>query len=422
MDPLYVNYDKRKNATSNSAVPTPTANTMPVFGAPATPAAPSVPAPAVSAPDPTIPLASTSIPAAPAPAAPAPAPAAPIAPAPSASPADTLVAELDAPVAEQNPFASFQNNTPAAEPQPMQQFAPSEQPLPDQPLQAQSLQAQPLPTQSISPAPISSGTGDIVLDMSQPKGGINKKLLAVIAGVVLVVVVAVVAVIFLIPKDRATREDAEELYNLLGWVSLTGQCSDVADNVDDLDYTVERYREIANNCREKGKSISAVVSKLGKIDEIGFKRILDDIKNDMSEVVVSGDELDSEVHVFESLHEWFLKMDKKSGVYLSDDDIREISSSLTESGNERLREFGEKWTEKKIAVANAELDIELFGYNDILTKKLEKTESELNEVIENDLPKLVESLKIGQIQEGLTLRGDLLKYDNYLRENYEKIF
>ena len=58
MDPLYVNYDKRKNATSNSAVPTPTANTMPVFGAPATPAAPA-PAPAAPAPDPTIPLAST---------------------------------------------------------------------------------------------------------------------------------------------------------------------------------------------------------------------------------------------------------------------------------------------------------------------------------------------------------------------------
>lgn len=420
MDPLYVNYDKRKNATSNSAVPTPTASTMPVFGAPATPAAPA-PTSVAPAPDPTIPLASTPAPADPAPvSAPAPTPAAPIAPAPSASPADTLVAELDAPAAEQNPFASFQNNTPIAEPQPMQQFAPSE--LPAQPLQTQSLQAQPFPTQPIGPAPISSGTGDIVLDMSQPKGGINKKLLAIISGVVLVAVVAVVAVFFLIPKDRATKEDAEELYNLLGWVSLTGQCSDVADNVDDLDYTVERYREIANNCREKGKSISAVVSKLEKIDEIGFKQILGDIKNDMSEVVVSGDELDSEVHVFESLHEWFLKMDKKSGAYLSDDDIREISSSLTESGNERLREFGEKWTEKKIAVANAELDIELFGYEDILAKKLEKTESELNEVIENDLPKLVESLKIGQIQEGLTLRGDLLKYDNYLRENYEKIF
>lgn len=405
MDPLYVNYDKRKNATSNSVVPTPTANTMPVFGAPA--ANTSTP----TAPTPTAP-----VPAAPvAPAAPAPAPIAPAAPtitpslepAPAASPANALVAELDAPVVEQNPFASFQNNTPAAEPQPEQQFAPAEQPL---------------QTQPIGPASISSGTGDIVLDMSQPKGGINKKLLAIIGGVVLVVIAAVVAVIFLIPKDRATKEDAEELYSLLGWVSLTEQCPAVTDNVNDLDYSTEKYLEIANSCREKGKSISTMVSKLEKINDAGFKRVIDSIKSDMSEVVAVGDELESELQIFESLHEWYIKMDKKSGMQLADDDIREISSSLTESSNEGLRGFGEKWTEKKIAVSNTELDIELFGENDILAKKLAKATSELSKIMDEDLPSLIEGTKIGQIHKSPALYGDLLEYDNYLRENYEKVF
>ncbi len=260
MDPLYVNYDKRKNATSNSAVPTPTANTMPVFGAPAanTSAPTATPAPTAPAP------ATHTAPVAPAP-APAPAPIAPAAPtitpslepAPAASPANTLVAELDTPVVEQNPFASFQNNTPAAEPQPVQQFAPAEQPL---------------QTQPIGPAPVSSGTGDIVLDMSQPKGGINKKLLAIIGGVVLVAIVAVIAVFFLIPKQK--EKGIAEVFSDYSDFLINGPANekneDAEEGEHELVYAIRMFRAEEN---DRNNYFNELKAKLGKLSELAAGKV-----------------------------------------------------------------------------------------------------------------------------------------------------
>lgn len=419
MDPLYVNYDKRKNATSNSAVPTPTASTMPVFGAPATPAAPSVPAPAVSAPDPTIPLAPASTPAAPAPAAPAPAPAAPIAPAPSVSPADTLVAELDAPAAvDQNPFASFQNNTPAAESQPMQQFAPSEQPLP-----AQSLQTQPLPTQPIGPAPISSGTGDIVLDMSQPKGGINKKLLAIISGVVLVAVIAVVAVIFLIPKDRATREDAEELYSLLSWVSdpSSAQCSAAIYRLENTYYTSESYQESTNACREDASKIKQLIARLDKVQDNGFKQVYGELKTAINDNMVFGEELDSELKLLEIWHQWVLNLNQEMSQYQTKKDIEGIVAPLIDSNNDTFKEFGKEWGEKRYEIIRTSLDLEVIPGSDS-KGAYDAAIADMEELLEEEAPDIREMVKIGTAPKDSGFSVKLASYESYVEENYEKVF
>ena len=416
MDPLYVNYDKRKNATSNSAVPTPTANTMPVFGAPA-PATPA-PAPAAPAPDPTIPLASTPTPAAPAPAAPAPAPAAPIAPAPSASPADTLVAELDAPVAEQNPFASFQNNTPVAEPQPIQQFASSEQPLP-----AQSLQTQPLPTQSIGPAPISSGTGDIVLDMSQPKGGINKKLLAIISGVVLVVVVAVVAVFFLIPKDRATKEDAEELYSLLSWVSdpSSAQCSAAIYRLENTYYTSESYQESTNACREDANKIKQLIARLDKVQDNGFKQVYSELKTAINDNMVFGEELDSELKLLEIWHQWVLNSNQEMSQYQTKKDIEEIVAPLMDSNNDTFKEFGKEWGEKRYEIIRTSLDLEVIPGSDS-KGAYDAAVADMEAFLEEEAPDIREMVKIGTTPKDSGFGVKLASYESYVEENYEKVF
>lgn len=405
MDPLYVNYDKRKNATSNSAVPTPTANTMPVFGAPA--ANTSAPTALVSA-APAAPVAS-------APAAPAPAPIAPAAPtvtpslepAPAASPANTLVAELDAPVVEQNPFASFQNNTPAAEPQPVQQFAPAEQPL---------------QTQPIGPAPISSGTGDIVLDMSQPKGGINKKLLAIIGGVVLVVVVAVVAVFFLIPKDRATREDAEELSALLSVAASNTQCPNAVRDLNSTFYSDEKFVEETNECREKAKRMESLIKKLGSVSDSGFKDVFAKLKTEIEKNLLFGAELDSELDILESWHRWVLSNQTTGETQQTEQIVRSIASPLLNSGNEMLKKYGDEWINKKIAVIDAETAYELMPDNSNLAAELNEARANMDDYIAEEAPSGESFSRIISFTPTLELKESMAAYNKYMRNNYEKTF
>jgi hypothetical protein len=354
---------------------------MPVFGAPATPAAP------------------------------APTTAAPIAPAPSTSPADTLVAELNAPAVEQNPFASFQNNTPAAEPQPMQQFAQSEQPLPAQPLQAQP----------VGPTPISSGTGDIVLDMSQPKGRINKKLLAIIAGVVLVAIVAVVAVFFLIPKDRATKEDAEELYSLLGWVSLTEQCPNVSLAANDINVSSEEYQSRINICKDNATRISTLLKKMESISNSGFRDVFVPMKSAINENVVLGSDLEKDLTVYSAWHAWVLGSSKNMDAYQSKTDVDSVAYPLINSGNETLAKFGNDWMNARKAVIDAELDAEAYEWNSEKTEALSNAQTKLDEVVD-DAPDLGEITGIGKIVSDSSLKNVVFKYGSYIRSNHEKVF
>lgn len=164
MDPLYANYDKRKKTLDeNSApVPQPTPNSMPVFGAAAAP----TPKP-VSEPEPEAELVIDHSPAAPEPA-----------PEPIAAPTPA-VEPTPQPAPVQNPFETQQQ--PTAFEQQFEQMIDGAAP-------AQLSQPQPQFN------PNYTGTGDIVLNLDQPKKKINTKIIAIIAGIVVVTVLAVVLI------------------------------------------------------------------------------------------------------------------------------------------------------------------------------------------------------------------------------------
>lgn len=167
MDPLYANYDKRKKTLDeNSApVPQPTPNSMPVFGAAAAPAMNQTPvAEPASVDEPT----------------PAPAPA--VEPVAEPAPVANLVAEPDPTI----------ESTPVQDP-----FAPKPQSN-DFQQEFEQLVDGTKPTQLSEPQPQFNpnytGTGDIVLNLDQPKKKFNTKIIAIIVGIVVVTVLAVVLI------------------------------------------------------------------------------------------------------------------------------------------------------------------------------------------------------------------------------------
>lgn len=167
MDPLYANYDKRKKTLDeNSApVPQPTPNSMPVFGAAAAPVVNQTPvAEPASVAEPT----------------PAPAPA--VEPVAEPAPVATPVAELDPTI----------ESTPVQDP-----FAPKPQSN-DFQQEFEQLVDGTKPAQLSEPQPQFNpnytGTGDIVLNLDQPKKKFNTKIIAIIAGIVVVTILAVVLI------------------------------------------------------------------------------------------------------------------------------------------------------------------------------------------------------------------------------------
>ncbi|MCQ2049910.1 MAG: hypothetical protein MJZ22_02775 [Candidatus Saccharibacteria bacterium] len=170
MDPLYANYDKRKKTLDeNSApVPQPTPNSMPVFGA-ATAPTPKPASEPVSEPEPE-PEAELVIDHSPA--APESVPEPIAAPTPAVEPTPE-------PAPVQNPFETQQQ--PTAFEQQFEQMIDGAAP-------AQLSQPQPQFN------PNYTGTGDIVLNLDQPKKKFNTKIIAIIAGIVVVTVLAVVLI------------------------------------------------------------------------------------------------------------------------------------------------------------------------------------------------------------------------------------
>lgn len=169
MDPLYVDYDKRKSLQENPApAPIQASNSMPVFGSAAPAQTPTAP---VTQATPVIP-----------PAAPA-APAAPVAPTTYSS----------------DPIAASFNNYATPTPTPGLSFEEQFEQALNEPAGGATAPVQQAPFQAPAQTPIDdtfnpnyTGNGDIVLDMSSPKKENKTLFLVVIVAAVLVIIGAMV--------------------------------------------------------------------------------------------------------------------------------------------------------------------------------------------------------------------------------------
>ncbi len=236
MDPLYASYDKRKTAQDNSAPasPTPSSYSMPVFGATdqsATSSAPTfTPAPTPVQPTPVQPAPVQPAPVQPAPVQPAPVQPVPIQPAPvqpattsvPAQPNDAIISSGDIvasstywpasePVAPQAPVMPnvFTQSTPGTIQQQMlgvsamesagyQGFGVQNPEMPDTNMQPDYFAGTPKDY---------SGLGDIVLDINQDKQPFKKKLILIIAGVVIAILTIVLIVLAIPSKNNSSSNN-----------------------------------------------------------------------------------------------------------------------------------------------------------------------------------------------------------------------
>lgn len=251
MDPLYANYDKRKNSQENSTpTPTPSAS-MPVFGMPMN----STPSPFAPGP-----IVSGSTPAAPAPVSSA--PAATSAPAPFAP----------TPVSSSEPATPIRPVAPS-------NFEPAK-PI----VSADPVSTQPNPFASQQQIPF-SGKGDIVLNMNQPKQS-KKGLFIALAGLAVAAVVALVVMVVM-PKNGAENKiSTDDEFNY--FVEFAGDYSELYYLYSS---NISAFSSDANNSMAfpiSSAAIAQIKTVLGEVE-----RTFSILNN--SEILLSNPEIKSQI-------------------------------------------------------------------------------------------------------------------------------
>lgn len=221
MDPLYANYDKRKKTLEENSAPVPqsTPNSMPVFGAAAAPAPMPASAPA-EAPAPT-PVQE--------PATPSPEPVVP------------------APTSFEQQFEQMVDGTaPAQLTQPQQQFNPNY-----------------------------TGTGDIVLNLDQPKKKLNMKIVIAIVAIFGVAIFAIIMIALRAPRTTSQGNDKQAVKNFIEYfVFGTEGTNEVTDEIMNSEPTEFMFYKNMNSVDHSKSS--------------GYEKIITDfIKNETLETKIN---------------------------------------------------------------------------------------------------------------------------------------
>lgn len=144
-------------------------------------------------------------------------------------------------------------------------------------------------------------------------------------------------------------------------------CKKVVSNAD-LDYVkMDTYMGYVDACENLTTEISTLNENLGKTEGVRRNGNIANAYNDYLAsftVVQAGDAaLAENLSYYAAWHEWVLAQEKLEGWDGSDTDLSAAVKSLTESGNDELKAYGQSWLSKKMKANKAYRE---FHYSDIL--------------------------------------------------------
>lgn len=208
--------------------------------------------------------------------------------------------------------------------------------------------------------PDPNGSGDIILAKTETFKKSKKKYIVV--SVVIIVVLLVVSLIVLLARNKIDiRADAEELRDLLGWVSYTRQCSRVDFEVENVSISDIEYTLLLNDCRDDAAKMRRLVDELGKYQgDNDYKNYYNMMRTQINNGVLFGEDLEKVLALYEVWHNWILKS-ASIGLYPSDNAIDELIKPLVESGNEELAEYGNVWREKQETLVDSRFLLDVIG-------------------------------------------------------------
>ena len=207
---------------------------------------------------------------------------------------------------------------------------------------------------------ISSGTGDVVL----ASDGKKSKKPWIIAGVVAVVVAVVCAVAALVLMNggfKGNREDADELFSILGQVAFSGQCPLVVNNVGKTSISVDEYVKYIGECKIKTMDVTELKNKISSLSNSEeYRQLYSEFNDEINNVFVVGEQLESDLNVYRVWHEWILNVADMLN-YQIDASIKKAADPLLKSNNNEVVALGNRWIEKQKALNMAKTMFNMVG-------------------------------------------------------------
>ncbi|MBQ3465264.1 hypothetical protein IJH15_03590 [Candidatus Saccharibacteria bacterium] len=191
----------------------------------------------------------------------------------------------------------------------------------------------------------------IVLNNEKRKKPIKKIIITILLISLIIGGIVLAIVLFLGGKQRA-KDEAEELYYTLSAVysDSAGQCALVTRNADNTNRTKDEYKEMLDECQTKSDRVAVLIKNFenrGNTEE--YRRLYTDLKNEVSEKVLSGETLKNRLAAYEVWHSFRLELDGVD-LYQLSEDIEEIAKPLSETGIPELKQYAEQWVEKREAL------------------------------------------------------------------------
>ena len=274
------------------------------------------------------------------------------------------------------------------------------------------------PIMSAPSEPVVSGGNDIVL---APSGGSKKKRWPLVVGIVLILIAIGAGVgAWTLTKNmhESKKASADELVDLLGWVSYTGQCPMVIRNYNDIYTEVDQYNEYLQACKSNSEKVSIDLANIKDLSgDREYTELYSKLQSGIMNVVLFGEELDNALKIYDGYHNFMVGV-ADMGVYQTDYDIEKVAGHLVSTGDPQLIEFAEKWT-----VAMKELSDASFVLNTNLSNQENidryDTANDSYEKVMTEMPDIYKLTKLNNeiTKEAEELNLTILEFSMYIGDN-----
>lgn len=241
------------------------------------------------------------------------------------------------------------------------------------------------------------------------------------------------AVFNLIPKVAKTNYSetyrmAKKLRVEVQQLKNDASCENVEAYVNSAITKAKDYAEYLEKCKVVGQEVPEMLDILEKTEGIKQDAVLGEQFMKFKKIFKKITERDNQklarnLKLYRVWHDFVLSSDKVSGLNQADADLVAAVDPLINSGNEKLKNYGETWAVKKMAAAKADREYHANVLNpdlkDKLLKKKTDKEGEYNRWVSAYKPSMSEVAPLETI-DTLSLYNEYEKFYKLVKETYQQ--
>ena len=258
----------------------------------------------------------------------------------------------------------------------------------------------------------------------------KKKLIMIIlliVGGVIVIAAAIIIFIIMSKIDYSTSYQSAKDLNSVIYSLQSNNCTNITEDVDS-EYTSDNsYNSYIAACSTVIQDINKYSNELRETDAVKKnKEIKEQFERywELKESTVpSDDDFAAKTKIYSAWHSFSYNADKASAKTASDADLQHIASFLIDSGNDRLKTYGEGWLEKTTAYVHAYQAYYNAKYSDPNYSQLRQTRDDLQserEVwITANRPNITDLANL-DFSKSKQLTSEFSKLYDLIKENYEQ--